>query len=163
MNLGLLWVSLSCSSRLQACDLPYFDKRPLSRPFGLYRLEPTSPTQVASRQRAGAGRPFQAVFGKRVPVRLVTLCPSPCARRTAQCTASTRTPSRSLWKWPPSTTPSWRCPEPGGSPTTSRPNPWRTNEQRQGWREERERENRRRRNSGQLFLVNLTLSHSLSV
>ncbi|XP_014883858.1 homeobox-containing protein 1 isoform X2 [Poecilia latipinna] len=29
----------------QACDLPYFDKRPLSRPFGLYRLEPTSPTQ----------------------------------------------------------------------------------------------------------------------
>lgn len=30
----------------QACDLPYFDKRPLSRPFGLYRLEPTSPTQV---------------------------------------------------------------------------------------------------------------------
>ncbi|MEQ2195066.1 hypothetical protein XENOCAPTIV_007036 [Xenoophorus captivus] len=32
-------------SRLCACDLPYFDKRPLSRPFGLYRLEPTSPTQ----------------------------------------------------------------------------------------------------------------------
>uniref|UniRef100_A0A3P9GXY1 Homeobox-containing protein 1 n=1 Tax=Oryzias latipes TaxID=8090 RepID=A0A3P9GXY1_ORYLA len=30
----------------QACDLPYFDKRPLSRPFSLYRLEPTSPTQV---------------------------------------------------------------------------------------------------------------------
>ncbi|KAM4528837.1 homeobox-containing protein 1 isoform 4-T4 [Fundulus diaphanus] len=29
----------------QACDLPYFDKRSLSRPFGLYRLEPTSPTQ----------------------------------------------------------------------------------------------------------------------
>ncbi|XP_028295672.1 homeobox-containing protein 1 isoform X2 [Gouania willdenowi] len=29
----------------QACDLPYFDKRPLSRPFGIYRLEPTSPTQ----------------------------------------------------------------------------------------------------------------------
>ncbi|XP_037837520.1 homeobox-containing protein 1 isoform X2 [Kryptolebias marmoratus] len=29
----------------QACDLPYFDKRPLSRQFGLYRLEPTSPTQ----------------------------------------------------------------------------------------------------------------------
>ncbi|KAF3849524.1 hypothetical protein F7725_019243 [Dissostichus mawsoni] len=29
----------------QAFDLPYFDKRPLSRPFGLYRLEPTSPTQ----------------------------------------------------------------------------------------------------------------------
>ncbi|XP_060908592.1 homeobox-containing protein 1 isoform X1 [Labrus mixtus] len=29
----------------QACDLPYFDKRPLSRPFSLYRLEPTSPTQ----------------------------------------------------------------------------------------------------------------------
>lgn len=29
----------------QACDLPYFDKRPLNRPFGLYRLEPTSPTQ----------------------------------------------------------------------------------------------------------------------
>ncbi|KAM4632739.1 homeobox-containing protein 1 isoform 2-T2 [Polymixia lowei] len=29
----------------QACDLPYFDKRPLSRPFGFYRLEPTSPTQ----------------------------------------------------------------------------------------------------------------------
>ncbi|XP_033846725.1 homeobox-containing protein 1 isoform X3 [Periophthalmus magnuspinnatus] len=28
-----------------ACDLPYFDKRPLSRPFGIYRLEPTSPTQ----------------------------------------------------------------------------------------------------------------------
>ncbi|KAK1889372.1 Homeobox-containing protein 1 [Dissostichus eleginoides] len=27
----------------QAFDLPYFDKRPLSRPFGLYRLEPTSP------------------------------------------------------------------------------------------------------------------------
>lgn len=36
------------SSLLQACDLPYFDKRPLSRPFGLYRLEPTSPTQVTS-------------------------------------------------------------------------------------------------------------------
>ncbi|XP_061843403.1 homeobox-containing protein 1-like isoform X2 [Nerophis lumbriciformis] len=32
----------------QACDLPYFDKRPLSRPFGLYRLEPTSPTQEDS-------------------------------------------------------------------------------------------------------------------
>ncbi|XP_077566828.1 homeobox-containing protein 1 isoform X2 [Stigmatopora nigra] len=32
----------------QACDLPYFDKRPLSRPFGLYRLEPTSPTQDES-------------------------------------------------------------------------------------------------------------------
>ncbi|XP_051909021.1 homeobox-containing protein 1 isoform X2 [Hippocampus zosterae] len=29
----------------QACDLPYFDKRPLSRPFGLYRLEPSSPIQ----------------------------------------------------------------------------------------------------------------------
>ncbi|XP_076027025.1 homeobox-containing protein 1 isoform X2 [Genypterus blacodes] len=29
----------------QPCDLPYFEKRPLSRPFGLYRLEPTSPTQ----------------------------------------------------------------------------------------------------------------------
>ncbi|XP_056437778.1 homeobox-containing protein 1 isoform X1 [Gadus chalcogrammus] len=29
----------------QACDLPYFDKRPLSRQFGYYRLEPTSPTQ----------------------------------------------------------------------------------------------------------------------
>ncbi|XP_056150368.1 homeobox-containing protein 1-like isoform X2 [Lampris incognitus] len=29
----------------QACDLPYFDKRPLSRPFGFYRLEPSSPTQ----------------------------------------------------------------------------------------------------------------------
>ncbi|KAM6915184.1 homeobox-containing protein 1-like isoform 2-T2 [Xenentodon cancila] len=29
----------------QACDLQYFDKRPLSRQFGLYRLEPTSPTQ----------------------------------------------------------------------------------------------------------------------
>ncbi|KAM3861409.1 homeobox-containing protein 1-like [Diretmus argenteus] len=29
----------------QACDLPYFDKRPLSRPFSFYRLEPTSPTQ----------------------------------------------------------------------------------------------------------------------
>lgn len=28
-----------------ACELPYFDKRPLSRPFGIYRLEPTSPTQ----------------------------------------------------------------------------------------------------------------------
>ncbi|XP_035861405.1 homeobox-containing protein 1 isoform X2 [Sander lucioperca] len=33
----------------QACDLPYFDKRPLSRPFGLYRLEPTSPTQAEGR------------------------------------------------------------------------------------------------------------------
>lgn len=29
----------------QACDLPYFDKRPLTRPFSFYRLEPTSPTQ----------------------------------------------------------------------------------------------------------------------
>ncbi|KAK6294882.1 hypothetical protein J4Q44_G00341080 [Coregonus suidteri] len=29
----------------QACDLPYFDKRPMARPFGFYRLEPTSPTQ----------------------------------------------------------------------------------------------------------------------
>ncbi|KAJ3606513.1 hypothetical protein NHX12_026034 [Muraenolepis orangiensis] len=29
----------------QACDLPYFDKRPLSRQFGYYRLEPNSPTQ----------------------------------------------------------------------------------------------------------------------
>ncbi|KAM6965756.1 homeobox-containing protein 1 isoform 2-T4 [Aplochiton taeniatus] len=29
----------------QACDLPYFDKRPLNRPYGFYRLEPTSPTQ----------------------------------------------------------------------------------------------------------------------
>ncbi|XP_069559172.1 homeobox-containing protein 1-like isoform X2 [Brachyistius frenatus] len=33
------------SEQVEACDLPYFDKRPLSRPFGLYRLEPTSPTQ----------------------------------------------------------------------------------------------------------------------
>ena len=41
------------SSLLQACDLPYFDKRPLSRPFGLYRLEPTSPTQVTSTQEHG--------------------------------------------------------------------------------------------------------------
>lgn len=30
----------------QACDLAYFDKRPMARPFGFYRLEPTSPTQV---------------------------------------------------------------------------------------------------------------------
>ncbi|XP_038842138.1 homeobox-containing protein 1-like isoform X1 [Salvelinus namaycush] len=29
----------------QACDLAYFDKRPMARPFGFYRLEPTSPTQ----------------------------------------------------------------------------------------------------------------------
>ncbi|KAL0967161.1 hypothetical protein UPYG_G00248590 [Umbra pygmaea] len=29
----------------QACDLPYFDKRPMARPFSFYRLEPTSPTQ----------------------------------------------------------------------------------------------------------------------
>ncbi|XP_028970390.1 homeobox-containing protein 1 isoform X2 [Esox lucius] len=29
----------------QACDLPYFDKRPMPRPFNFYRLEPTSPTQ----------------------------------------------------------------------------------------------------------------------
>ncbi|KAF5892197.1 homeobox-containing protein 1 isoform X1, partial [Clarias magur] len=28
-----------------ACDLPYFEKRQLARPFGFYRLEPTSPTQ----------------------------------------------------------------------------------------------------------------------
>ncbi|XP_067097107.1 homeobox-containing protein 1 isoform X2 [Osmerus mordax] len=29
----------------QACDLPYFDKRPMTRPFSFFRLEPTSPTQ----------------------------------------------------------------------------------------------------------------------
>lgn len=40
---------LTCLKHFQACDLQYFDKRPLSRPFGLYRLEPTSPTQVLSR------------------------------------------------------------------------------------------------------------------
>nr|XP_024003236.1 homeobox-containing protein 1-like [Salvelinus alpinus] len=35
----------------QACDLPYFDKRPMARPFGFYRLEPTSPTQVCSQDQ----------------------------------------------------------------------------------------------------------------
>uniref|UniRef100_A0A4W5PKS9 Homeobox-containing protein 1 n=1 Tax=Hucho hucho TaxID=62062 RepID=A0A4W5PKS9_9TELE len=35
----------------QACDLPYFDKRPMARPFGFYRLEPTSPTQVWSQNQ----------------------------------------------------------------------------------------------------------------
>ncbi|XP_064197154.1 homeobox-containing protein 1 isoform X3 [Anguilla rostrata] len=29
----------------QGCDVPYFEKRPLPRPFGFYRLEPSSPTQ----------------------------------------------------------------------------------------------------------------------
>ncbi|XP_030627773.1 homeobox-containing protein 1 isoform X2 [Chanos chanos] len=29
----------------QGCDVPYFDKRPMARPYGFYRLEPTSPTQ----------------------------------------------------------------------------------------------------------------------
>ncbi|XP_063079784.1 homeobox-containing protein 1 isoform X2 [Engraulis encrasicolus] len=31
---------------LQGCDVPYFEKRSMTRPFGFYRLEPTSPTQV---------------------------------------------------------------------------------------------------------------------
>lgn len=53
---------------------------------------------------------------------------SPRVRMTAQRTTSTRTPSLSPWRWPPSTTPSWLCPEPEGSPTTSRRSPWRTNE-----------------------------------
>lgn len=56
-----------------------------------------------------------------------------CLRTTAQRTASTRTPSLSLWRWPPSTTPSWPCPEPEGSPTTSRRSPWRTNELHRSW------------------------------
>ncbi|XP_031437332.1 homeobox-containing protein 1 isoform X3 [Clupea harengus] len=30
---------------LQGCDVPYFEKRTMTRPFGFYRLEPTSPTQ----------------------------------------------------------------------------------------------------------------------
>ncbi|XP_028858597.1 homeobox-containing protein 1 isoform X3 [Denticeps clupeoides] len=29
----------------QPCDVPYFEKRPMNRSFGFYRLEPTSPTQ----------------------------------------------------------------------------------------------------------------------
>ncbi|XP_062406162.1 homeobox-containing protein 1 isoform X3 [Sardina pilchardus] len=29
----------------QGCDVPYFEKRSMTRPFGFYRLEPTSPTQ----------------------------------------------------------------------------------------------------------------------
>ncbi|XP_026856621.2 homeobox-containing protein 1 isoform X2 [Electrophorus electricus] len=36
----------------QGCDLPYFEKRPLTRPFGFYRLEPTSPTQDDSTNHA---------------------------------------------------------------------------------------------------------------
>lgn len=47
---------------------------------------------------------------------------------TVQHTASTRTPSLWLWRWPRSTTPSWPCPEPEGFPATSRRSPWRTNE-----------------------------------
>lgn len=62
------------SSHLQACDLPYFDKRPLSRPFGLYRLEPTSPTQV--QDSAGWGEFFGA--GSTV---FVTACPSRASGR----------------------------------------------------------------------------------
>ncbi|XP_022540300.1 homeobox-containing protein 1 isoform X3 [Astyanax mexicanus] len=29
----------------QGCEMPYFEKRTMTRPFGFYRLEPTSPTQ----------------------------------------------------------------------------------------------------------------------
>lgn len=29
----------------QGCDVAYFEKRGVNRPFGYYRLEPTSPTQ----------------------------------------------------------------------------------------------------------------------
>lgn len=33
---------------LQGCEVPYFEKRSMTRPFGFYRLEPTSPTQDES-------------------------------------------------------------------------------------------------------------------
>ncbi|XP_062857778.1 homeobox-containing protein 1 isoform X3 [Trichomycterus rosablanca] len=36
----------------QSCDLPYFEKRGVTRPFGFYRLEPTSPTQDDSTNHA---------------------------------------------------------------------------------------------------------------
>ncbi|XP_017311283.2 homeobox-containing protein 1 isoform X3 [Ictalurus punctatus] len=36
----------------QGCELPYFEKRQLARPFGFYRLEPTSPTQDDSTNHA---------------------------------------------------------------------------------------------------------------
>lgn len=55
-------------------------------------------------------------------------------RTTVRHTASTRTPSHWPWRWLPSTTPSWRCPEVGGSPVTSRQSPWRTSESlMEGW------------------------------
>ncbi|XP_066532833.1 homeobox-containing protein 1 isoform X2 [Hoplias malabaricus] len=36
----------------QGCDMTYFEKRPMTRPFGFYRLEPTSPTQDDSTNHA---------------------------------------------------------------------------------------------------------------
>ncbi|XP_028461043.1 homeobox-containing protein 1 isoform X2 [Perca flavescens] len=163
----------------QACDLPYFDKRPLSRPFGLYRLEPTSPTQAEGRHCQYLLQPHTHHYNIHPKSKVDRACHAQLrllsydwtiavwgrglanswsvgqhdgktrkikCRRTARPTASTRTPSLWLWRWPPSTTPSWPCPGPEGCPATSRRSPWRTNElHRKSGRRQRKREMRQAR------------------